>query len=266
MPVWTEGRPASSWSRAQRGWASPAWAGSSRSTWTASPTPCCGTGAAACPTAKASPFGRWPRSSASASASPKRTRPRSPPKKLEEGVCPLRPRRGRARLRGGPALPALGSALRLGGQGRAVPRGALCRLAPLLRAPGPGGAGRRARRRRPARRREPARVLRAPDRLDPGPPHLRGALRPTGPARHRLRATGWAATVPRSPSTPSTTPPWRRWSSHLSPACPPGPGTRSPPGPRASPCSPSRRCARSSTKGSSNATKTVTAWSGTWGS
>ncbi len=46
---------------ARREWASPAWAGSSRSTWTASPTPCCGTGAAACPTGKASPFGRWPR-------------------------------------------------------------------------------------------------------------------------------------------------------------------------------------------------------------
>ena len=57
-------RPGSPWSPAWPGSARAGWAGSSRSTSTASPTACAGTAGAACPTATASRSGRSPRWSA----------------------------------------------------------------------------------------------------------------------------------------------------------------------------------------------------------
>ena len=72
--------------RRRPAWASPGWAGSSRSTSTAWSTPSAGTAAAACPTARASRSGRWPRWCASGSASPRRTRPTPPRAKLVAGL------------------------------------------------------------------------------------------------------------------------------------------------------------------------------------
>ena len=71
------------------GWASPGWGGSSRNTPTAWPPRCGGTGAGACPTARASRSGRWPRSSASGWALPRKTLGKSAAGKLAGGLAEL---------------------------------------------------------------------------------------------------------------------------------------------------------------------------------
>ena len=78
-------------------------AGSSSSTSTAWRTPCCGTPAAASPTARASPTGRWPRWSASGSGSPRTRRAERPPRSSRPGCerwVPDAAERGVPRARG----------------------------------------------------------------------------------------------------------------------------------------------------------------------
>ena len=137
--------------RRRRESASHGWAGSSRSTSTGWSTACCGTAAAVCPTATGWPSGRWPRWSGSGSASRRRTATAVAADKLAPGSSSGSPTRG-ARVRERAPRPAARHRHTAGRRPVAGPRGAVRRVAAVLRAAGEHRPGRAAGRGPAARR------------------------------------------------------------------------------------------------------------------
>jgi hypothetical protein len=138
---------------------------------------CGGTGAGACPTGRAWRSGRWPRSSGSGWASPRKTRPRPPRASWPAGLDRFVPDPGERAYAGvrlgrllGVAFPGT-AGLRC--RGRSCSRGGGCSSSAGRGRPG-GAAGRG----RPVRRRGPAGLPGSPDRLGPGPAGLRAGVRP----------------------------------------------------------------------------------------
>ena len=231
-----------SWYRARPGSASRGWAGSSEKYIDGLADEVCGTGAAAFPTARAWRSGRWPRSSASGWASPRRTRPRPPQPSSTTGLDRFVPEASERAYVGNRLGRLLGVSRPRGPRRPADPGGAVRRVAAVLRAPRRGRPGRAGHRGRPVRRHRAARLPGSSRRLGPRPADLRAGIRPY---RAAPGPPGFGVGRNRTTLTfdPLDGPRWTGWWMRWCRACRRRREPRSPTRRRASRCSRWRRSA-----------------------